>query len=43
MHGDLARQWTVDELGRSAGLSRAAFARRFTHLVGRPPLGCLTW
>ncbi|WP_431901871.1 helix-turn-helix transcriptional regulator [Nonomuraea sp. bgisy101] len=25
-----------------AGMSRAAFARRFTELVGRPPLGYLT-
>ena len=35
--------WTVEELGRRAGLSRAAFARRFTALVGQPPLGYLTW
>jgi AraC-like DNA-binding protein len=25
------------------GLSRAAFARRFTALVGQPPLAYLTW
>ncbi|QKW33061.1 AraC family transcriptional regulator [Actinomadura sp. NAK00032] len=43
MHDDIARAWTVEELGRTAGLSRAAFARRFTALVGRPPLGYLTW
>ncbi|TDC44985.1 AraC family transcriptional regulator [Actinomadura sp. KC345] len=43
MHDDIARPWTVEELGRAAGLSRAAFARRFTALVGRPPLGYLTW
>lgn len=35
--------WTVEELATRAGLSRAAFARRFTALVGRPPLGYLTW
>lgn len=43
MHDDIARPWTVEELGKTAGLSRAAFARRFTTLVGRPPLGYLTW
>jgi len=43
IHGDPARPWTVEELGALAGLSRAAFARRFTTLVGRPPLGYLTW
>nr|PZN46239.1 MAG: hypothetical protein DIU60_07610 [Actinomycetota bacterium] len=43
IHGDPARPWTVEGLGRRAGLSRAAFARRFTRLVGRPPLAYLTW
>jgi AraC-like DNA-binding protein len=43
IHGDPARQWTVEELGARAGLSRAAFSRRFTALVGRPPLRYLTW
>jgi AraC-like DNA-binding protein len=43
MHEDPARPWTVQELGARAGLSRAAFARRFTALVGRPPLAYLTW
>jgi len=37
------RRWTVAELGAEAGLSRAAFAGRFTSLVGRPPLTYLTW
>ena len=32
----------VAELGDKAGLSRAAFAARFTALVGRPPLTYLT-
>lgn len=31
------------ELGTRAGLSRAAFARRFATLVGEPPLTYLTW
>ncbi|MEV4840563.1 AraC family transcriptional regulator [Nonomuraea sp. NPDC049486] len=43
VHGDLARPWTVEALGRQGGLSRAAFARRFAALVGRPPLAYLTW
>lgn len=43
MHADPARPWTVEELGEVAGLSRAAFAKRFTALVGQPPLAYLTW
>ncbi|MGK4581181.1 AraC family transcriptional regulator [Kitasatospora sp. HPMI-4] len=43
IHGDPARPWTVEELAARAGLSRAAFARRFAALVGQPPLGYLTW
>lgn len=35
--------WTVESLGAEAGLSRAAFARRFAALVGQPPLTYLTW
>ncbi|WP_439383154.1 AraC family transcriptional regulator [Amycolatopsis lexingtonensis] len=42
IHGDPARAWTVERLGAEAGLSRAAFARRFTTLVGEPPLTYLT-
>ncbi|MDT0321013.1 helix-turn-helix transcriptional regulator [Streptomyces sp. DSM 44918] len=30
-------------MGAVAGLSRSPFARRFTALVGRPPLAYLTW
>jgi AraC-like DNA-binding protein len=43
IHGEPGRQWTVEELGVQAGLSRAAFARRFTALVSRPPMAYLTW
>ncbi|MEU5052109.1 AraC family transcriptional regulator [Streptomyces sp. NPDC021096] len=43
IHDEPARGWTVEELGARAGLSRAAFARRFTTLVGQPPLAYLTW
>lgn len=35
--------WTVAGLAAEAGLSRAAFAQRFTALVGSPPLTYLTW
>ncbi|WP_250008079.1 AraC family transcriptional regulator [Actinoplanes sp. M2I2] len=43
MHEDPAHPWTVESLGARADLSRAAFARRFTTLVGLPPLTYLTW
>jgi len=43
IHGDPSHPWTVEELGARGGLSRAAFARRFTTLVGEPPPTCLTW
>lgn len=37
-----AHPWTVAELARVAGLSRAAFARRFTTVLGEPPMTYLT-
>ncbi|MEU4403648.1 AraC family transcriptional regulator [Streptosporangium sp. NPDC023963] len=43
MHRDPARPWTVAMLAAEAGLSRAPFARRFTALLGQPPLTYLTW
>jgi AraC-like DNA-binding protein len=42
LHGDPAHPWTVESLGQRAGLSRAAFARRFTAGLGEPPLAYLT-
>lgn len=42
IHTEPARQWSVTSLGEVAGLSRSAFSRRFTELVGQPPLGYLT-
>lgn len=39
---DPGRAWTVASLAREVGLSRAAFARRFTDLVGVPPITFLT-
>jgi len=38
LHGDVARRWTVAELARAAGMSRAVFAERFTNAVGIPPM-----
>ncbi|WP_017582600.1 AraC family transcriptional regulator [Nocardiopsis valliformis] len=43
VHLDPAHPWTVAELGERAGLSRAAFSRRFTALVGQSPLAYVTW
>jgi AraC-like DNA-binding protein len=42
IHDDPAHAWTVAELAAEAGVSRAAFARRFTELVGEPPMKFLT-
>lgn len=42
LHEDPAHGWTVAELARKAGVSRAALARRFTELVGEPPVAYLT-
>lgn len=38
MKNEPSRRWTVAALGRVAGLSRAALARRFTRTLGVPPL-----
>lgn len=42
LHADPAHRWTVAELAVAAGMSRAAFAARFSELVGQPPLTYLT-
>jgi AraC-like DNA-binding protein len=42
MHAEPARPWTVDALGREAGLSRSALGERFTLLIGEPPMQYLT-
>jgi AraC-like DNA-binding protein len=42
LHHNPAHPWTVAELARETGLSRAALARRFTELVGEPPMSFLT-
>jgi len=38
MHDDPARPWTMEELARETGASRASLARRFHDLVGEPPM-----
>lgn len=38
VHEDIARPWTVAEMGGTAGMSRAAFSAAFTRGVGQPPL-----
>lgn len=42
MQDDPGAAWTVASLAAETGLSRAAFARRFTELVGEPPMTFLT-
>jgi AraC-like DNA-binding protein len=42
LHDDPARRLTVAALAAEVGMSRAAFAARFTSLVGEPPLTYLT-
>ncbi len=43
MHHAPEREWSIADLGAGAGLSRAAFARRFSAAVGTPPMSYLTW
>lgn len=42
MHTEPAHPWTLTSLAAAVGLSRSAFVRRFTRLVGQPPLTYLT-
>lgn len=42
LHHNPAHPWTVVELAAATGISRAALARRFTELVGEPPMTFLT-
>ncbi|MEU8774246.1 AraC family transcriptional regulator [Streptomyces sp. NPDC048606] len=43
LHADPAAPWTAERLASEAGVSRPTLARRFTSLVGRPPMAYLTW
>lgn len=38
VHEDVARRWTVADLARAAGMSRAVFAERFMRTVGMSPM-----
>ncbi|NVB41428.1 AraC family transcriptional regulator [Pseudenhygromyxa sp. WMMC2535] len=38
MHDEVARRWTIADLARAAGMSRASFAERFSRRVGMPPM-----
>ena len=41
IHSATHKPWTVESLGRDVGMSRTAFANRFTELVGEPPMSYL--
>jgi AraC-like DNA-binding protein len=43
LHSNPAASWTNDRLAAEVGVSRPTLARRFTTLVGRPPMAYLTW
>jgi AraC-like DNA-binding protein len=38
IHVDVARRWTVEQLARTASMSRAVFAERFARKIGMPPM-----
>lgn len=38
IHDSPQTRWTVSRLSANAGMSRTAFTRRFTSLVGKPPM-----
>ncbi|MEO5899480.1 MAG: AraC family transcriptional regulator [Ilumatobacteraceae bacterium] len=42
VHDEPARPWTIAAMASSIGVSRANLARRFTELVGEPPIAYLT-
>ncbi|MCY0955027.1 AraC family transcriptional regulator [Streptomyces sp. H27-S2] len=42
LHENPAHGWTVAELALKVGVSRASMARRFTDIVGEPPVAYLT-
>jgi AraC-like DNA-binding protein len=42
LHDAPSHPWTVGDLADKVGISRAGFARRFTALVGEPPMAYLT-
>ena len=42
LHSDVSHAWTVAELAKRAGMSRSAFAMRFTSTVGCAPMEYLS-
>ena len=38
MHGNLAQNWTIEQLTREVGLSRSVLAERFAAVIGIPPM-----
>lgn len=42
LHADPRRDWTLESLAREAGLSRSAFATRFSGYIGMAPMQYLT-
>jgi AraC-like DNA-binding protein len=38
IHEDVSRRWTIENLADTVGLSRAAFAARFSQVLGIPPM-----
>lgn len=38
IHEDVARRWTIEDLAKEVGMSRAAFAAHFTRILGVPPM-----
>lgn len=38
LHGQMRHRWRTDELARTVGLSRSAFAERFSHTMGESPM-----
>lgn len=42
IHRDPARNWSLDDLAKEAGMSRTSFAVRFREMMGMPPLTYLT-
>jgi AraC-like DNA-binding protein len=38
LHARPTEEWTAESLAREVGMSRSAFAERFSSLVGQPPM-----
>jgi AraC-like DNA-binding protein len=38
LHRQLSQRWTAEDLARSVGMSRSAFADRFTRIMGESPM-----